>query len=109
LTAETELARAVRRLVDRVSHWSASRWRAPVSTNGQTRADLVHGLVQEVADIAAAAEGQPRRKVPRLDNDAVLPDQLRVVAADLVAAAPTDAVLQAATDRVVEAGRALGR
>ena len=56
-----------------------------------SRADLVHRLVQEIANLAADAEGEPRRAVPRLDNDLALPDQLRVVAADLVAAGPPDA------------------
>jgi hypothetical protein len=75
---------------------------------GVPRADLLHGLVQEVADLAADAEGQPRRPVTRLDNDLALPDQLRVVAADLVAAAPDEATLARATERVVSVSRALG-
>lgn len=64
--------------------------------------------MQEVADLAADAEGQPRRPVPRLDNDLALPDQLRVVAADLVAAAPDEATMASTTERVVSVSRALG-
>lgn len=75
---------------------------------GVPRADLLHGLVQEVADLAADAEGQPRRPVPRLDNDLALPDQLRVVAADLVAAAQDEATMASTTERVVSVSRALG-
>ena len=63
-------------------------------------ADLVHRLVQEVANLAADAEGQPRRTVPQLDNDLALPDQLRVVAADLVAAGADDEVLARAAAEV---------
>jgi hypothetical protein len=97
---------AVGRLVDRVAHWTPVRWNLP-SAAGGSRADAVHGLVQEIADLAADAEGQPHRPVPRLANDLALPDQLRVVVADLVRAAPGAAVLGAATDRVVTMGRAL--
>jgi hypothetical protein len=67
----------------------------------------VHDLVQEVADLAADAEGQPHRPVPRLDNDLALADQLRVVAADLIAAAPGATVLADATRRVVTVSSAL--
>jgi hypothetical protein len=63
--------------------------------------------VQEIANLAADAEGQPRRAVPRLDNDLALPDQLRVVAADLLAAAPSDAVLTRAAAEVTATRSAL--
>jgi hypothetical protein len=105
------LAPAVRRLVDRVSHWTPRRWGVPSrpgpSRLGPSRAELVHGLVQEVADLAADAEGQPCRPVPRLDNDLALPDQLRVVAGDLAGAAPGAAVLAGAAERVAAVSRAL--
>jgi hypothetical protein len=99
-----ELDRAVERLVNRVSHWTPPRWAASSASGSGSRADVMHALVQQVADLAAAAEGQPRRPVPRLDNDLALPDQLRVVAADLAragdpAAAETAAKLIAATFR----------
>lgn len=61
-----------------------------------TRADLVYDLVQRLADWAADLERQPRRTVPRLDGDLALPDQLRVVATDLVATAPPPDVRDAA-------------
>lgn len=44
----------------------------------------MHTLVQALADIAADAEGQPRRPVPRLPNDLQLPDQLQVIGLDLL-------------------------
>ncbi|MEU7587051.1 hypothetical protein AB0B57_33035 [Micromonospora sp. NPDC049101] len=95
-----ELDQAVRLLVGQVGHWQQPRWAAVATTGNVPRADLVHRLVQEVANLAADAEGQPRRVVPRLDNDLALPDQLRVVAADLVAAGADDEVLARAAAEV---------
>jgi hypothetical protein len=43
----------------------------------------VHHAVQRLADLAADAEGRPPRPVPRLD-DRVLPDQLAVMAREVV-------------------------
>jgi hypothetical protein len=91
-----ELSRAVSRLVNQVGHWTPERWSRPAAGAGPdagTRADLVYGLVQRVADRAAHAEAVPRRLVPRLDSNLALPDQLRVVTADLVAATPPPDVL----------------
>jgi hypothetical protein len=90
-----ELGRAVDLFVGQTGHWTASRWAAAAGPEG-TRGDLVHALVQRIADRAADAEGEPRRPVPRLVADTALTDQLRVVAADLVAAAPPEAVTAAA-------------
>jgi hypothetical protein len=98
-----ELTAAVRKLVGQISHWTPSRWAAS-SASGVPRAEVVHELVQWLADRAAEAEGEPRRPVPRLDNDLALTDQLRVVAADLVASGGADA---AAATRVAEIRRAL--
>jgi beta-phosphoglucomutase-like phosphatase (HAD superfamily) len=89
----SELSLAVERLVNRVSRWTPPRWAASSVSGVGTRAEVMHALVQRVADLAAAAEGQPRRRVPRLDSDLALPDQLRVVAADLAAARPAPALL----------------
>ncbi|MFG1914137.1 hypothetical protein [Micromonospora sp. NPDC048898] len=95
-----ELDQAVRLLVGQVGHWQQPRWAAVATTGNVPRADLVHRLVQEVANLAADAEGQPRRVVPRLDNDLALPDQLRVVAADLMAVGADDEVLARAAAEV---------
>ncbi|MEU2661783.1 hypothetical protein [Micromonospora sp. NPDC007220] len=95
-----ELGRAVELLVRQVGHWQQPRWAATAAGGNVSRADLVHRLVQEIANLAADVEGGPRRTVPRLDNDLALPDQLRVVAADLVAAAPPPEVLARAAAEV---------
>ncbi|WP_433537068.1 hypothetical protein ACQPZK_04450 [Micromonospora sp. CA-249363] len=102
-----ELEQAVRLLVGQVGHWEQPRWAATATTGNVPRADLVHRLVQEVANLAADAEGQPRRTVPRLDNDLALPDQLRVVTADLLAAGPDAKVLARAAAEVTATRNAL--
>jgi hypothetical protein len=89
---------AVSRLVNQVAHWTPARWSKPVASGAGTRADAMHALVQRLADAAADAEGSPQRPVPRLANDLALPDQLRVVSADLIAADPDRA--NASTDMV---------
>ncbi|MEU8153989.1 hypothetical protein AB0B94_10045 [Micromonospora sp. NPDC048986] len=94
-----ELDKAVQLLVRQIAHWQQPRWAAVATVGNVSRADLVHRLVQEVANLAADAEGEPRRVVPRLDNDLALPDQLRVVTADLLAADPgAEALTRAAAE-----------
>jgi len=66
-------------LVRQVAHWTPARW--------QGRGEAVYALVQRLADAAAVVEGEPSRVVPRL-ADTVLPDQVRVIVADLIAASP---------------------
>ncbi len=83
----TDFATSTDRLLNQVRHWEQPRWAG--------RADPVFELVQLLADLAADAEGRPHRAVPRV-NDMVLPDQLRVVADDLLAASPSPSVLAAA-------------
>lgn len=80
---EDQLSVAVRKLVGQVAHWTPSRWTAS-SALGASRADVMHALVQWLADRSAEAEGRPPIPVPRLDNDLALPDQLCVVSADLL-------------------------
>ncbi|MEV0714366.1 hypothetical protein [Asanoa sp. NPDC050611] len=100
MTDQDDLGRIVDLLTRQVSHWQAPRWSAPAADGEGTRGDAVHRLVQRLADLAADVEGRVRQEVPRLDNDASLPDQLRVVAADLVAADPPPEVLVAAAGDV---------
>ncbi|MEV6598066.1 hypothetical protein AB0M36_14470 [Actinoplanes sp. NPDC051346] len=89
-----ELRVATQRLLARVGHWEGGRWAASAGTG--TRGDLVYGLVQRLADLGAEAEGRPRREVPR-EADTTLPDQLRVMTDDLLAA-PTAPLAQAAAE-----------
>jgi hypothetical protein len=98
-------ATSVDRLLNLVAHWEQGRWwsrpdvRYAADSVPPTRADLAYGLVQRLADLGADAEGRPRRPVPRL-NDLVLPDQLRVMADDLLAADAREDLLKLATDDV---------
>jgi hypothetical protein len=60
-----------------------------------------------LADLEASATGRPDRALPRLDNDLVLPDQVRVAARDLLAAHPPEETMAAAVDAVADTRRAL--
>ncbi|TDC40735.1 hypothetical protein [Micromonospora sp. KC213] len=102
-----ELDRAVRLLTRQVGHWQQPRWAAVPDGGDASRADLMHRLVQELADLGADAESEPCRPVPRLPNDLALVDQLRVVAADLIAAGPSGAVLARAAAAVTATRAAL--
>jgi hypothetical protein len=102
----TDFATSVERLHNQVRHWEQGRWwsRTPGAT--ATRGDLMFVLVQRLADLGADAEQIPRRPVPR-EHDMVLPDQLRVLADDILAAAPPEPLLAEATAAVDDLRRAL--
>ncbi|BCJ44453.1 hypothetical protein GCM10010168_12670 [Actinoplanes ianthinogenes] len=100
----SEFATSVERLLTLVRHWEESRWAAGAGDG--TRGDLAHALVQRLADLGAEAEGRAPRPVPRA-HDLVLPDQLRVVADDLITAEPADDLLARATTAVDEVRRTL--
>jgi len=100
LVAPDRLARAVDQLLNQISHWTPSRWAA----SRGVRADQVHALAQALADAEARCTGRAVRPVPRLESDTVLPDQIRVLAADLLAAGPDPDTLATAL-RTVEATR----
>jgi hypothetical protein len=74
------------RLAARLDRWAPASWAARTAS-GKSRADVVHDVVQRLADLTADLEGQPHRPVPRLDNDLALSDQLRVMVADLLLSA----------------------
>jgi hypothetical protein len=93
----TDFATAVERLHNLVRHWEQGRWWS--RNGGATRGDLMYALIQRLADLAAEAEHQPQRVVPR-EHDMVLPDQLRVLADDLLAANPSPDLLGIATSAV---------
>jgi hypothetical protein len=49
------LDRAVGRLVNHVSHWTPPRWAASSASGSGSRADVMHALIQRLADLAADA------------------------------------------------------
>ena len=99
----TAFATGVDRLLNRVGHWEQARWWSRSRPGGPTRADEMYALVQRLADLGADAEHRDRREVPRI-GDLSLPDQLRVMADDLMAADPP-AELLAEAEAAVEAAR----
>jgi hypothetical protein len=99
--AAAHLSAAVNRFVARVGHWSPQRWAA------SARADRVFALAQQLADAGADAEGRARRPVPRLEHDAALTDQVRVLAADLIRAAAPEDVLRTAAAAIIATTRSL--
>ncbi len=76
----TDFATSAERLLNQVRHWDLPRWRGG-------RAERTYVVLQLLADLAADAEGRPRRAVPR-ESPVVIPDQLRVLTDDLLAAGP---------------------
>jgi hypothetical protein len=66
----------------------------------------VYALVQRLADLAADAEGQPRRTVPRLADDTALPHQVAVITRDLLSTGSAPA-LAAGADAVAATARDL--
>ena len=106
MTSE-DFAVSVERLLKQVGHWEQSRWSATVQAPAtHSRAEVVHGLAQQLADLAADAEGNPRRPVPRV-GDLTLPDQVKVTADDLFLAGVSDDAFKLATDKVNAVRRAL--
>jgi hypothetical protein len=83
------LAKEVASLVQRLRLWTPTRWQAAAPDWG-TRADLARHLAQSLADLAADAEGQPRRALPVLQTDLLVPDQLAVSGDDLVRTRPDE-------------------
>jgi hypothetical protein len=97
-TAAVRLRTAAARFTAKVEHWALPRWEQPIGAgDGRTRAQVAHGLAQRLADLCAVVEGRPPRTVPRLTNDLALPDQVRVMVADLTLARASDDVLATAT------------
>jgi len=95
VTALGLLRRESRSLVQRVRLWTPARYAAaaPVPRPGgvYTRGDVVFHLAQALSDATAAREGLPARRLPRLDSDLGLADQLAVTSDDLVRAGPDPA------------------
>jgi hypothetical protein len=90
-------------LENRTASWTPARW-AAAGADGRARSAVIAALVQHLADLAAAAEGRASRPVPPADHALVLPDQLEVMTADLLAAGDPGA-LAAAAEAVEDAAR----
>jgi hypothetical protein len=100
------LRTSLTRLDRQLAPWSAARYAVELPS-GLTAGATVHALAQTLADLAAAAEGQPLRPVPRI-GDPALRDQLTVLAHDLLAAAPDDeATLSVAAEAIRTTARTL--
>lgn len=89
---EQEAARVVSRL------GTLSPTRVPV--------DVVRGSAQRLADLSRAAEGLDPVPVPELAPHGWV-DLVRLLVADLLAAAPPEAALASARDELVDLRRAL--
>lgn len=101
-----ELSRSLHLQADRVRGLPLSRLDRPgAAGDGSSPADAVRAAAQELADLAADAEGQPRRTLPRLATHG-LGDQLAVVGADVVRFGSADG-LSAAHDVLARMRRAL--
>ncbi|MDP9436194.1 MAG: hypothetical protein M3P93_13805 [Actinomycetota bacterium] len=90
------LAREAGSLVERLRLWTPQRFAAAV-VPGRSRGDVVHHLAQALADL----EGAAPVRLPRLDSDLALPDQLAVTADDLVRSGPPDDVARSTTAHVL--------
>ena len=100
----SDFAASIERLLNQVRHWEERRWSQPAGS--VTRAQAVLALAQELADLGAEAEKAPAREVPFV-HAMVLPDQLRVLADDLMAADPPAELLMQATEAVTRTRTAL--
>ncbi len=83
MSAVDELRRVTQLVLNQVSHWSPARW--------GSHGDELHDLLQRIAG--------PEHALPRLSNH-VLPDQLRVVVADLIRDTKGPAELSRAVDEL---------
>ncbi|MEV6299448.1 hypothetical protein AB0M02_08595 [Actinoplanes sp. NPDC051861] len=93
----SDFATSIDRLLNLVHHWAETRWSAP--SGAGSRAEMVHTLVQRLAFLGAEAEQLPSRPVPRVHH-LVLPDQIKVMAHDILAASPSEDLLARATAEV---------
>jgi len=84
-----------------LSTWTERSWRHR-GADGRSRADVAFEAVQRLADLAADAEGEPRRPVPRLDGPvgAGIADQLAVMVHDAADVPAVSEILEDLADRL---------
>ena len=92
-------------MVDRLRSMPLSRLDRPAEGAAETRADLARRTAQALADLAADAEGRPRRSLPRLAVHGT-GDQVAVVGADVLTACGPEG-LRAAEEHLAALRRAL--
>ncbi|WGW10736.1 hypothetical protein LWF01_11425 [Saxibacter everestensis] len=90
-----------RRLRNRMISFSV----AQLDQGEPSRRTLIRSTISQIADLAAAAERQPEREIPTLEDRALV-DQLTVVIQDSVAHAGEDE-LKLLLTRLVDLRRAL--
>jgi hypothetical protein len=90
-------------LCDKLRRWSRRSWAVPVDGGG-SRADAVFAVVQDLADLAAAADRRPTRAVPR-QPDGTLGDQLAVMLYDVRATGDATAAGRAEAEVAALAAR----
>ncbi|WP_432561097.1 hypothetical protein [Kineococcus sp. SYSU DK003] len=100
-----ELSRFLTLQADRIRGLPLSRLDRPRPGEGTSPADVVRTAAQALADLAADAEGQPRRPLPVLATHGI-GDQLAVVGGDVVRFGD-DAALAAAQEVLTTLRRAL--
>ncbi|WP_432484210.1 hypothetical protein [Kineococcus esterisolvens] len=100
-----ELSRVLALQADRVRATPLSQLDRAREGAGATRAERVRSAAQALADLAADAEGRPRRPLPHLALHG-LGDQLAVTGADVLAHGDAPA-LAAALEVVLELRRGL--
>ena len=90
-----------RELLPRLRRWDSASWSVPAVVHGEhvrrSRAETAAAVVQRLADVAADAEGRPRRPVPLL-ADVNLADQLTVMVDDILRTGEPAALRAAATE-----------
>lgn len=73
----------------RFSQWTITSWNQAITgaAGAPNRADAVFEAINQLAALTATHEGEPLRRVPRLESPLALPDQFAVVVEDLTRAA----------------------
>lgn len=109
----SDVAAAAAEMLPRLRRWDSASWSVAAQqpdarrwSRRPSRADVAAAVVQRLADLAADAEGQPRRTVPRVAG-VNLADQLTVMVDDILRTGDP-ATLRAAAIELSDLRAALG-